>query len=62
MIQQLTKQEDAIYTQLVREYNKGNYQQVCSLDSFLKNKWENEKNERKAATYYQIWFFAQEDF
>ena len=62
MIQQLTKQENAIYTQLVKEYNKGNYQKVCSLDSFLKNKWENEKNERKAATYYQIWFFDCEDF
>ena len=62
MIQQLTKQEDAIYTQLVKEYNKDNYQQVCSLDSFLRNKWENEKDERKAATYYQIWVFACEDF
>jgi hypothetical protein len=62
MIQQLTKQEDAIYTQLVKEYNKGNYQKVCSLDRFLKNKWENEKNESKAAIYYQIWFFACEDF
>jgi len=62
MIEQLTKQEDAIYTQLVREYNKENYQQVCSLDKFLKNKWQNEKDERKAAIYYQIWIFAQEDF
>ena len=62
MIQQLTKQENAIYSQLVKEYNTNNWQKICSLDTFLKNKWENEKDERKAAIYYQIWFFACEDY
>lgn len=62
MIQQLTKKENAIYTQLAKEYNAGQYQKICSLDIFIRNKWENEKDERKAATYYQIWFFACEDY
>ena len=62
MITQLTKKENTIYTNLVKEYNEHKYFKVCSLDRFLKNKWEAEKDERKAATYYQIWFFASEDY
>jgi hypothetical protein len=58
----LSKTEDKIYTQLVREYNNSGLSNICSLDSFLKSKWENEKNEDRAAIYYQIWWFASEDF
>jgi hypothetical protein len=58
----LSKTEDKIYTQLVREYNASGLSNICSLDSFLKSKWENEKNEDKAAIYYQIWWFAAEDY
>jgi len=59
---QLTKKENKIYTQLVREYNDNGWQKICSIGTFIRNKWENEKNIDKASTYYQIWFFACEDF
>ena len=62
MIEQLTKQEDALYTKLVQEYNANDWQKVCGIDQFLKSKWENETNPTKAAMLYQIWFFACEDY
>lgn len=58
----LSRQEDALYTKLVEEYNKNGYYKLCSLHSFLKSKYENEKNPDKAAMYYQIWWYAEEDY
>jgi len=58
----LTKKEDQIYKKLVQEYNREGYEKICSLDTFLKNKWENEKNGDKASVYYQIWWYAANDF
>lgn len=62
MAYSLTKQQDDLYTNLVKEYNEGNYEKVCSLDTFIKNKWLKENDERKAAELYQVWWFSCEDF
>jgi hypothetical protein len=59
---ELTKQENKIYTDLVRQYNSDAWEKVCSLDTFLESKWRNERDLNKAAIYYQIWMYAQEDF
>lgn len=58
----LSNKEDAIYTKLVKEYNDSRLDSVCSLDRFLKSKWENETDPVKQTEYYNVWVYASEDF
>lgn len=51
MVEELTKHENQVYAELVKEHNNSGLYKICSIDQFIKSKWENEKNDRKASTY-----------
>jgi hypothetical protein len=36
----LTKKQDKLYTDLVKEYNKNDWQKVCGIEQFIKSKIE----------------------
>lgn len=68
----LTPKEEKLYTKLVKEYQSSGLSNICSLDSYLAQKYEHavsraaknatDFNIMYADNVYNVWQYAQNDF
>ena len=58
----MKKQMLKLYSKLCDEYNNKNMQRYCSLQVFLNQKYNNEKNPIKKSLIYDVVEYAKTDF